>query len=156
MIISIAQSDDERRNQAFIRSHLKMHPPAGSFRFNDEGFWGCDSHCQLEIIGALVIATEVETNEGTSITNMAEHLATRVCYHDSIDSDKLIWIEHYPERGPKMDTFPETWDRVTFEKVPAPDGAIRFLHPRWKPMDGDVIEKMKRNPHACKQAQEIY
>ena len=141
----IPQSDEERRNQAFIRSNLKMHPPAGKFRFNYQGYWGCDSHCELEIIGNLVIATEVESNQGTSITNMAEHLATRICYHYSLDPQSLIWIEHYPERGHdwNIHPIPESWDLVNFDRGVQTDGTPRFLHPKWKRLEQETVLELK-------------
>jgi hypothetical protein len=50
-------------------------------RYNYEGFWGCDSCCDIEVHrrsdGKYVfIATEVPDNPGTSVTNFAEYLAT--------------------------------------------------------------------------------
>ena len=59
--------------------------------------------CRLEILQSqdgrtTVIATEREDNPGTSVTNIAEHLAAHV--HDcfGIEPEKLVWIEHcgYP------------------------------------------------------------
>ena len=44
-----------------------------------KGFHGCDNQCELEIISNLVIATQSYGNIETSITNMAEHLASMVC-----------------------------------------------------------------------------
>ena len=37
-------------------------------------------------------------NEGTSVTNMAEQLATQICQEFDIEPKHLIWIEHYPDR----------------------------------------------------------
>lgn len=54
--------------------------------------------CDIEIIKNLVIATEMPENEGTSVTNMAEYLATQVCQEFGINPKHLIWIEHYPQR----------------------------------------------------------
>ena len=141
----IIQSDDERRNQAFIRSNLKVCPPAGTFRFDYAGYWGCDSHCDLFIIGNLVIATEASDNPGTSITNMAEHLATRVCYHFSLDPEAMIWIEHYPERGHEYLHRPiaESWDLVNFDRGVETDGTTRFLHPKWKHLEFETVEALK-------------
>lgn len=65
------------------------------FKYEYTGFGGCDCVCDLEVYGNLVIATERADNEGTSITNMAEQLATAVCQQFEIDPSKLIWIERY-------------------------------------------------------------
>ena len=71
----IAQSADEQENQVFIASTEPTEAPSGAFRYDYKGYFGCDCHCTLEIDGNLVICTEDDDNEGTSITNMAEHLA---------------------------------------------------------------------------------
>ena len=145
-IALVPQSNDECLNQEFIRSVTPSKSPSGEFRFDYQGYYGCKSHCTLEIIGNLVIATEHKDNNGTSITNMAEHLATRVCYAYQIDPQKLIWIEHYPERGNEWmhQPIPESWDRVSFDRAEAPDGVMRFLHPDWKHLDRDTFEGLKK------------
>lgn len=144
-IALVTQSNDERINQGFIRNTTPVKPPSGEFRFDYKGYYDCESHCILEIIGNLVIATEHEDNEGTSITNMAEYLAPRVCYAYQVDPQNLIWIEHYPERGNKWmhRPIPESWDRVNFDRAEAPDGMMRFLHPDWKHLDLDTFEELK-------------
>jgi hypothetical protein len=105
-------------------------------RYDYTGYWECDCHCDLEIKRfpdrTVVIATEVEDNEGTSITNMAEHLAFRVCRDFDIDPKMLVWIEHYPDRHPpgsRDSIFDESFDLVTFDW----DGQ-RFSKPNWKPL----------------------
>ncbi len=45
-------------------------------KLNYRGFWNCDSTCELEILRAgekyTVILSELEENQGTSVTNMYE------------------------------------------------------------------------------------
>ena len=141
----IAQSVDEQENQVFIASTEPTEAPSGAFRYDYKGYFGCDCHCTLEIDGNLVICTEDEDNEGTSITNMAEHLATRVCYNFGIDPYQLTWIEHYPERGDKRDPLPESWDIATFQIAQARDGVLRCLKPDWKRIERDAVEALKSN-----------
>ena len=85
----IVQGNDEGQNQKFIRDTTPTAPPTGEFRYEYIGYHGCDCHCTLEILGNLVICTEDEDNHGTSITNLSEHLATRICYQYGIDPQKL-------------------------------------------------------------------
>ena len=106
------------------------------YRFR--GFHGCEAWCALEILRAasgqtVVIATEVEDNPGTSITNAAEQLAYHVCVDFAIDPSKLIWIEHYGYPSPGASRRPRTYDLVTFEILPPGHDAV-FAHPNWRPM----------------------
>ena len=80
--------------------------------------WGWDSKCGLEVLNqqgfTLVIATELDDNPGVSVTNFAEHLATRVCRDFKIDPMKLVWVEHYPDAGKRPYFDPVHWDAATF------------------------------------------
>ena len=79
----------------------------------------------------VVVATEVSDNEGTSMTNMAEELATMVCKAFDVKPDRLVWIEHYPERPiSKRESFKESFDLVNFTR-----NDDQFLSPRWSPLD---------------------
>jgi hypothetical protein len=84
------------------------------------GLHGCPSYCWLRIYmtpaQTVVLATELEDNPGTSITNMAAGLATEVVRTFGLPLDTLVWIEHYPAHlgingGARL---PESFDRVTF------------------------------------------
>ena len=111
------------------------------FVFSYAGFSGCDSHCTLEIVGNLVIAAEADDNPGTSVTNMAEDLATLVCAEFDINPDQLIWIEHYPDRGHLTDD----WDIVTFKRSTTRRNSVtRFRSPRWHSSDEATVEHLKR------------
>ena len=87
-------------------------------RFEFRGLNGRPSVCALEILPCsdefgrrtVVVATELQDNRGTSVTNAAEYLASYVCDLWSIAPDTLVWIEHY---GYGHD---RTFDRVTFQR----------------------------------------
>jgi hypothetical protein len=83
-----------------------------------KGFHGFDSHCDIQINGNVVIATELNSNKGTSVTNFAEYLATEICKKYNIPMEKLVWIEHYEAHG--------DYDLVTFTI----DGD-KFTSPKW-------------------------
>jgi hypothetical protein len=51
--------------------------------------------CAVTVYGNLVIATEINQNPGTSITNSAEYAAAAACQRFGIEPRNLIWIEHY-------------------------------------------------------------
>jgi hypothetical protein len=96
-----------------------------------KGLFGYPSKCGLGIETAQdkvrVTLTELLDNEGTSITNIIEHLATMV-YHQflyGIEVTRIQWIEHYPacEEFDSEETFDEVemlWDDE------------RFSSPKWK------------------------
>ena len=106
--------------------------------YNFTGFHACACICDLEIIKNLVIAFEMPENEGTSVTNMAEHLATQVCKDFDIDPKHLIWIEHYPERGEWKD-YPESFDLVSFNL----NGDGVFSNPRWTGISSKVVDAFR-------------
>ena len=117
-----------------------------SERFDYEGYHKCKSHCLIEIHKhekcTVVIATEADDNEGTSVTNMAEHIATEVCKAHEIPMLQLVWIEHYSHESFRSRDRDETWDLATFkrERTPVrgywdyPSGQMVFTSPKWQPL----------------------
>lgn len=77
-----------------------------------EATW--ESHCRLRLFRHdgrhVVVLTEPEGNSGTSVTNAAEYLATRITDHFNLDPTTTVWVEHY---GPWREGG-ETFDFVTF------------------------------------------
>jgi len=67
--------------------------------FHWKGFGGCNSKCHLSIYfnnnESLVIATELESNLGTSIANDAKKLIKLVCQQFELNPQATMWIEHY-------------------------------------------------------------
>ena len=116
------------------------------FVFEYKGFGGCDCVCDLEVYGNLVIATERDDNMGTSITNMAERLATAICQQFKIDPNKLIWIERYKEckDNPFDDQFPETLSLVQFNLSGGThfQREFEFSKPRWVSITKPVLDAL--------------
>lgn len=87
------------------------------FTYRYKGHWNCESICGVEIerdgIKAIVVLTELEENQGTSVTNMVEKIATQI-YLRFLDVPywNITWIEHYPEIKFRKK---ETFDKVTLE-----------------------------------------
>ncbi len=108
-------------------------------RFHFNGFRGCEPWCDVEIaevsdVCTVVVATEVDDNPGTSVTNMAEGLATAVCRLYRISPHKLVWYEHYPQGRFRCR---DTWDRVYFD---FDWDRAQFTHPRWQPSSRDKLD----------------
>lgn len=115
-------------------------------RFAYQGYGDCDCHCRLQVNGNVVVATESEDNEGTSITNMAEELARGVCKVYGIPMDRLVWIEHYAHDHIGS-SLPECFDLVQFElsrepRLTHPDGLLHFRHPKWRHITQEQAERM--------------
>ena len=63
--------------------------------YNYKGFHGCDSKCDIKVYGNIVVATDPEDNYGTSITNMAETIATDIAKMHNIKLRNLVWYQCY-------------------------------------------------------------
>jgi hypothetical protein len=100
------------------------------YHFN--GAWEVPSFCGLKIIDRkdiiVIIATELyDSNPGSSVTSWVEKLATEIITKFNIDPNKLIFIEHNPDRKSSLEFFKETFDIVNLEW----DG-VKFINPLWK------------------------
>lgn len=85
------------------------------------GYWGHPAHCHSAVYEhagkTIIVATELESNAGTSITNMAEYLATDLWQKMGAPAlEHFVWIERYADRGFTHcgPTLEESFDLVTF------------------------------------------
>jgi len=120
------------------------------------GYHQCESRCRIRVYelpgGALVIvASDLEgelaylgENHGTSITNMAEHLAT--AWRKRYPGRPIVWIEHYSARGccwtrqgQTIWQFGETFDRVRFTWV---NRRQRYQSPKWTHLGRAKVETL--------------
>ena len=113
--------------------------------YHYKGIGGCDCKCGIEIHKNLGIATDIPENEGTAVTNWAEHLATQICKEFQIEPSQLIWIEHYLERGMHGER-DESWDLAVFklkEKTEFVSGKMTvstFSAPVWHHLDKETVQ----------------
>lgn len=89
---------------------------------NGQGNW--DSHCHLRIFrphpeSIVVVVADPGGDSGTSITNCAGELATRIVNEFHLDSELLIWIEQIPTSSIEFSRVEFDW----FNRVAS--------HPRW-------------------------
>lgn len=99
-------------------STLAQRPQDVIFNFTAPN--GVESACRLLINNSIVVASDVD--EGSSVTNAAEEIATLVVSQFKISPDRLVWIEHYPGDSEQD----ETLDLVQFNW-----GGGKFSEPRW-------------------------
>jgi hypothetical protein len=97
----------------------------------------------------VAVATELETNAGTNVTNAAERIAWDVwCYLEKPETG-LTWIEHYPDRcflgeGPhRRPMLKENWSRAAFDREA---GMGRFLRPHWTRLTRQEAEALTGSP----------
>jgi hypothetical protein len=106
-----------------------------------KGFWNCEAKCgiTIDLYNNIVIMTELPDNNGTSVTNLSEEIASYI--HNTYLKDELhgsiIWIEHYPTNR---------WrDQDQFDTVNYTYNYIERLHiystPQWKPVKNDNLRK---------------
>ena len=108
--------------------------------YHFKGTMDADSRCGLKIIKRpdrhVVIATELyEENPGTSVTDFNSRLAALIVKEFSLDPDKLIFIEHCPDRGSKHEHYRQTFDRVRFRY----EGSC-FKDPEWERISRQDVE----------------
>lgn len=100
----------------------------------------CQCACGIRIFDGIgefsgqtiVIATDI--NQGNSVTNEAEHIASLIVSQQKIDSYKLVFVEHYPKRGVIL----ETYDRVKFNWD---SSRKEYTSPDWSPWTKEGVEK---------------
>jgi len=72
-----------------------------TFTHNFEGFWKCESKCKVyvEVIHGIthICFEELYDNEGTSVTNMSEHLATQMIQELGVEPGTCKFFESYPD-----------------------------------------------------------
>ena len=100
--------------------------------YHFKGAWDVPSFCGLKIIDksdkTIIVVTELyDTNPGSSVTSWIDKLATELIRRFEIEPEKLILIEHNPDRKSSLEFFKETFDIVSFEW----DGE-KLINPSWK------------------------
>jgi hypothetical protein len=75
------------------------------YRYTYTGSWNRAAVCRIQIFTApdevpVVVATELDENTGTSLTNVCEYLAAEVIaqhFPERFETEEpIIWLEHYP------------------------------------------------------------
>jgi hypothetical protein len=107
-----------------------------------------DSHCQLRIFfnafQYIVIVTELESNQGSSITHSCDYLVNLVCHDYRISPHRLVWIEENPlaesrfhrvlfskliktERNRYLNTNNACWKFAEKKWISIAEGTVDFL-----------------------------
>jgi hypothetical protein len=112
--------------------------------YSFRGRWGVPSLCGLKVVKGMgrhvIIVTDLyERNPGTSVTDYCAELASLVCGEYELDQGKVVFIEHCPDRGSKLENYRERFDRVGFSW-----NGERFSDPDWNEIGrNEVMEIIK-------------
>ncbi len=92
----------------------------------------------------MVICSELPTNEGAAVTNIAEHLAAEVIRYHRLPAP-VVWIEHHPPETTNGRT--ETFDLVAFSSYEVKErgpylGETRLMvgEATWKRITRGMVE----------------
>lgn len=97
--------------------------------FTYKGYGNSEGTCGIVKNGNVVVATERIGSTATSITNVAETLATEVANYFGINLKDLIWIEHYEEY--------DTHDLVSFKNI-----GNSLSEPSWRRITKDETKRI--------------
>lgn len=100
---------------------------------------GMPTICKINVYGNLVICHALSENQGKSIVNIAETLASAACYEFDIPEPQLIWIEHHPENV-YVEGEEERWERVFFNITGNNEDGYEFDTPRWERITQEEVE----------------
>jgi hypothetical protein len=122
------------------------------------GYWSEGGKCRIRIYreegrSPMVICSQLQDNDNTSVTNMAEYLAAEIIEAYSLHSP-LVWIEHYPEHKGETGEYSivrfSSWDPV--EVCLGGIWRCRVGSPAWSPLSAEEVKAMlAREPGAGKE-----
>ena len=110
--------------------------------FRYRGYHGCPSRCRIRVyeaegdisVPSVLVATEIDDNPGTSVTNRIEVIATEVYRLLERPEAGLRVIEHYTSNA----IAPERFALVTMER----EAGKTFSTPRWKHLSLVQVEEI--------------
>ena len=127
------------------------------YHYTYTGYWTRDAVCRIQIFAAsdavpVVVATELDENTGTSITNVCEYLAAEVIarhFPERFEAeDPIIWLEHYPRTPAEHRQGLPAFSRAEFSSfTPRVEylGAIKRIRigqPTWRHIDETEVEAL--------------
>lgn len=104
---------------------------------------GILSSCKLTIYPDIQLVIVSETDEGSSVTNSAEIIATEVVKCYGIDPSRMVFVEHYPA-AQRPQFRGESYDLVTFTW----EGNIA-TKPNWQPISMAELDALRASGITC-------
>jgi hypothetical protein len=108
--------------------------------FHYLGYGTHPSTCRLRLYdgpkGKVAIVSQMEGDQGTSVTNAAEDIASKVCREFSLNHGEVTWVEHYEHTGEQ-----ETFDQVEFGiSYGRPNNTL--ANPRWSHLTRQAVAEL--------------
>ena len=99
--------------------------------------------CRVEVWPGkpiIIVISELPDNQGMSVTNGIEHIASAVISKLQIHNTPIVWIEHYPVSELRGE---ETFDLVTFAHDNAyTGGALIVRQAGWRPLTKSAVRQL--------------
>lgn len=111
--------------------------PTGNSRYTccDIATWTCPDGWRV------VVFKELDANKGFSVTNSSERLATWYLNMHGVESNRVVWVEHY-STSPKRHA-PPTWDMISYTWIPDRPFFMAATSPVWTPVPAHVVERLE-------------
>jgi hypothetical protein len=114
------------------------------------GYWTDGGRCRIRIYqeegrSPVVICSQLQDNDNTSVTNMAEYLVAEVIEEHDLPTP-LVWVEHYPEHEGEIGEY----SLVKFpdwEFMAVCLGGVwrnRVGSPAWSPLSSEEVDLLVR------------
>jgi len=110
--------------------------------YHFKGLWDLPSICGLKIVKkadkSIIIATDLyDNNPGTSITEWNSKLAMEICNKYELNPEKIIFIEHTPNKETKLEFNRETFFQVNFTLENG-----MFVNPDWNQLTQKDVDQL--------------
>ncbi|HEU5380137.1 MAG TPA: hypothetical protein VFV38_32330 [Ktedonobacteraceae bacterium] len=111
--------------------------------YNYDGFID-PSTCQLRILtdgqAAIVVATELDSNEGTSVTNAYERIASKVVQEFGLNPQRTRFYDHYTAHSTSLEaSAQETDEKETYAEVTLSWEGQEATDPKWSAVQGKEL-----------------
>ena len=125
--------------------------------FTYAGYWSQDGICRIRIFTApdqvpVVLATELDDNRGTSVTNAAEYIAAEIIarhFPEQFEAEEhLIWLEEYPRTPEQRSRGMPAFSQAEFSSfTPRVEylgtiQRIRIGQPTWRHLEEAEVEAL--------------
>ena len=105
------------------------------------------STCQLRVLtdgqAAIVVATELDSNEGTSVTNAYERIASKVVQEFGLNPHRTRFYDHYTAHSTSLEaSVQQTDEKETYAEVTLSWEGQEATSPQWRAIQGKELSDL--------------